>query len=37
MQGQPIEAYLSIIAFDADDTHWQNEQFFRLIKDHFAV
>lgn len=24
------------IAFDADDTLWQNEQFFRLAQDHFC-
>lgn len=27
---------LSTIAFDADDTLWQNEQFFRLTQDKFA-
>ncbi|UXX82128.1 HAD family hydrolase [Roseovarius pelagicus] len=27
---------LSIIAFDADDTLWQNEQFFRLTEERFA-
>ncbi|MCZ4353428.1 HAD family hydrolase [Roseovarius aestuarii] len=27
---------LSIIAFDADDTLWQNEQFYRLTHDRFA-
>ncbi|MBV7408491.1 HAD family hydrolase [Maritimibacter sp. DP1N21-5] len=27
---------LTTIAFDADDTLWQNEQFFRLTQDRFA-
>ncbi len=27
---------LTIIGFDADDTLWQNEQFFRLTERHFA-
>lgn len=27
---------LSCIAFDADDTLWQNERFFRLTQDRFA-
>lgn len=27
---------LSLIGFDADDTLWQNETFFRLTQDHFA-
>lgn len=27
---------LSAIAFDADDTLWHNERFFRLTHDHFA-
>ncbi|SMD16705.1 HAD family hydrolase [Rhizobium sp. RU36D] len=26
---------LSIIGFDADDTLWQNEQFYRLTEEHF--
>lgn len=28
---------LTTIGFDADDTLWQNEQFFRLTEDHFAA
>jgi putative hydrolase of the HAD superfamily len=28
--------YLSTIGFDADDTLWQNEQFYRLTQDRFA-
>jgi putative hydrolase of the HAD superfamily len=27
---------ITTIGFDADDTLWQNEQFFRLTQDHFA-
>lgn len=27
---------LTTIGFDADDTLWQNEQFFRLAEDHFV-
>lgn len=27
---------LSVIAFDADDTLWHNERFFRLTQDYFA-
>ena len=27
---------LTTIGFDADDTLWQNEQFFRLTQDRFA-
>jgi putative hydrolase of the HAD superfamily len=30
-------ANLAIIAFDADDTLWQNEQFYRLTHDRFAA
>ncbi|GHD98703.1 haloacid dehalogenase [Allgaiera indica] len=29
-------AQLTTIGFDADDTLWQNEQFFRMTQDHFA-
>ncbi|MGO4915229.1 HAD family hydrolase [Pseudogemmobacter sp. W21_MBD1_M6] len=29
-------AKLTTIAFDADDTLWQNEQFFRMTQDRFA-
>lgn len=28
---------LTTIGFDADDTLWQNEQFFRLTEDHFVA
>lgn len=28
---------LSVIGFDADDTLWQNEQFFRLSEEQFAA
>lgn len=28
---------LSTIGFDADDTLWHNERFFRLTQDHFAA
>ncbi|HMO09850.1 MAG TPA: HAD family hydrolase, partial [Paracoccaceae bacterium] len=28
---------LSIIGFDADDTLWQNEAFFRLTQERFAA
>lgn len=28
---------LTTIAFDADDTLWQNEQFFRITQDRFAA
>ena len=31
-----MAASLSTIGFDADDTLWQNEQFFRLTEDHFV-
>ena len=27
---------LTTIGFDADDTLWQNEAFFRLTQDHFT-
>ncbi len=27
---------LALVGFDADDTLWQNETFFRLTQDHFA-
>ena len=30
-------AKLSTIGFDADDTLWQNEQFFRLTEKRFAA
>ena len=30
-------ASLSTIGFDADDTLWQNEQFFRLTEERFAA
>jgi putative hydrolase of the HAD superfamily len=29
-------AFLTAIGFDADDTLWQNEQFFRLTEERFA-
>ena len=32
----PQSAQLSTIGFDADDTLWQNEQFFRLTERRFA-
>ena len=28
---------LTAIGFDADDTLWQNESFFRLTEDKFAA
>ena len=28
---------LTTIGFDADDTLWQNEQFFRLTQERFAA
>jgi len=31
-----MPARLTTIAFDADDTLWQNEQFFRLTQERFA-
>jgi len=31
-----MSAKLTTIGFDADDTLWQNEQFFRLTQDRFA-
>ena len=31
------EHSLKTIAFDADDTLWQNEQFFRITQDRFAA
>jgi putative hydrolase of the HAD superfamily len=31
-----MTAKLTTIAFDADDTLWQNEQFFRITQDRFA-
>ena len=37
VQTRPIGTKLSIIAFDADDTLWQNEQFFRLTHERFAT
>lgn len=30
------ERKLTTVAFDADDTLWQNEQFFRMTQDRFA-
>ncbi|WP_417243953.1 HAD family hydrolase [Celeribacter sp.] len=30
-------AEISTIAFDADDTLWENEQFFRMTQDRFAA
>jgi putative hydrolase of the HAD superfamily len=33
---QPISPRLTTIGFDADDTLWQNEAFFRLTQDRFA-
>jgi len=32
-----MSARLTTIGFDADDTLWQNEQFFRLTEDRFAA
>ena len=32
----PVSAQLTTIGFDADDTLWQNEQFFRMTEKHFA-
>ena len=31
-----MEKRLSVVGFDADDTLWQNESFFRLTQDRFA-
>lgn len=31
-----MAAALTTIGFDADDTLWQNEQFFAMTQDHFA-
>ena len=27
---------ITAIGFDADDTLWQNEQYYRLTEEHFA-
>jgi putative hydrolase of the HAD superfamily len=32
-----VTGQISAIGFDADDTLWQNEQFFRLTEDRFAA
>jgi putative hydrolase of the HAD superfamily len=32
-----VNAMIETIAFDADDTLWQNETFFRLTQDRFAA
>lgn len=32
----PMTQQLSLVAFDADDTLWHNERFFRLTQNHFA-
>jgi len=31
-----MTANLTTIGFDADDTLWQNEQFFRIAQERFA-
>jgi len=36
MPSRPALSSLSTIGFDADDTLWQNEQFFRLTERRFA-
>ncbi|MCL6706051.1 hypothetical protein M8R20_03460, partial [Pseudomonas sp. R2.Fl] len=28
---------VSVIGFDADDTLWQNEQYYRLTEEHFRA
>lgn len=33
----PETASLSAIGFDADDTLWQNEQFYRLTENRFTA
>ena len=33
---QTVPGTLAAIAFDADDTLWQNERFFRATEDRFA-
>jgi hypothetical protein len=35
--GRPQLKTLTTIGFDADDTLWQNEQFFRLTEERFAA
>jgi putative hydrolase of the HAD superfamily len=35
--GRPQLKTLTTIGFDADDTLWQNEQFFRLTEDRFVT
>lgn len=35
--GQMMGRHLTTIGFDADDTLWQNEQFFRLTEARFAA
>ena len=32
----PHDSKLTTIGFDADDTLWQNEQFFRMTEQRFA-
>lgn len=32
----PVEGKLTTIGFDADDTLWHNERFFRMTQAHFA-
>jgi putative hydrolase of the HAD superfamily len=34
---QSLTRQITAIGFDADDTLWQNEQFFRLTEDRFAT
>lgn len=36
IRGAPMAANLTTIAFDADDTLWQNEQFFQMTQARFA-
>ena len=31
-----MDQHIEIIGFDADDTLWHNEAFFRLTQDRFA-
>ena len=33
----PLSSALTTIGFDADDTLWQNEQFFKLTQERFAA
>ena len=36
MERAVVPSSIKILGIDADDTLWQNEEFFRLTQDRFA-